>query len=98
MGEPCRGAVAVCVGAYLALLSAWRSPRPLGAGAAHAAEYGTGPWVKGYTDIFGGILPPQPGLYVRNDAYHYEGDVGARYLTGMFSSKSKRDISPTSWR
>src|SRR6476469_2913543 len=28
-GEPCRGAVAVCVGAYLALLSAWRSPRAL---------------------------------------------------------------------
>lgn len=30
--------------------------------AAQAAEYGTGPWVKGYTDIFGGIVPPQPGL------------------------------------
>ena len=29
----------------------------VGAGTAHAAEYGTGPWVKGYTDIFGGILP-----------------------------------------
>ncbi len=38
------------------------------AGAAPAAEYGTGPWVKGYTDIFGGIVPPQPGLYVRDDA------------------------------
>ena len=30
-GKPCRGAVAVCVGAYLALLSAWRSPRPCAA-------------------------------------------------------------------
>src|SRR6478672_92867 len=54
----------------------------VGAGAAHAAEYGTGPWVKGYTDIFGGILPPQPGVYVRNDAYHYEGEVGARIFDG----------------
>jgi len=34
----------------------------VGTGAAQAAEYGTGPWVKGYTDIFGGIVPPQPGL------------------------------------
>ena len=54
----------------------------LGAPAAHAAEYGTGPWVKGYTDIFGGIVPPQPGLYVRNDAYHYEGEVGATIFNG----------------
>lgn len=68
----------------------------VGAGAAHAAEYGTGPWVKGYTDIFGGIVPPQPGLYVRNDAT--KARSAPRYLTGMFSSESKRDISPTSWR
>jgi hypothetical protein len=54
----------------------------LGTAAAQAAEYGTGPWVKGYTDIFGGILPPQPGLYVRNDAYHYEGEVGATIFDG----------------
>jgi hypothetical protein len=54
----------------------------LSATAAHAAEYGTGPWVKGYTDIFGGIVPPQPGLYVRNDAYHYEGEVGATIFNG----------------
>ncbi|MGB6347869.1 MAG: transporter [Methyloceanibacter sp.] len=54
----------------------------MGAGPAQAAEFGTGPWVKGYTDIFGGIVPPQPGLYVRNDAYHYEGDAGATVLNG----------------
>jgi len=49
---------------------------------AHAAEYGTGPWIKGYSDVFAGILPPQPGLYVRNDAYHYEGEVGATVFDG----------------
>jgi len=54
----------------------------VGAGAAQAAEYGTGPWIKGYSDVFAGILPPQPGLYVRNDAYHYEGDVGATIFDG----------------
>jgi hypothetical protein len=53
-----------------------------GGGAVQAAEYGTGPWVKGYTDIFGGIVPPQPGLYVRNDAYHYEGQASAVVLDG----------------
>ncbi len=54
----------------------------MGAAPAQAAEFGTGPWVKGYTDIFGGIVPPQPGLYVRNDAYHYEGDAGATVFNG----------------
>ncbi len=43
--------------------------------AASAAEYGTGPWVKGYTDVLGGMIPPVPGLYVRDDAYHYEGSA-----------------------
>ena len=61
----------------------------VGAGAAHAAEYGTGPWVKGYTDIFGGIFPPVPGFYVRNDAYHYEGDAERTYSTGLLSSAWK---------
>ena len=75
----------------------------LGAPAAHAAEYGTGPWVKGYTDIFGGIVPPQPGLYVRNDMYATTPIItkarsAPRFSTGMFSSESTRDISPTSWQ
>ena len=57
----------------------------VGTGAAQAAEYGTGPWVKGYTDVFGGIVPPQPGLYVRNDAYHYEGTVNATVFNGRIA-------------
>jgi hypothetical protein len=40
-----------------------------------AAEFSTGPWVKGYTDIFGGIVPPVAGFYFRTDAYHYEGSA-----------------------
>jgi hypothetical protein len=54
----------------------------LDTGGAEAAEYGTGPWLKGYTDILGGVIPPQPGLYVRNDAYHYQGDVDATIFDG----------------
>lgn len=50
---------------------------------AKAAEYGTGPWAKGYTDIFGGVLPSQPGFYSRTDAYHYEGDVNATVFNGF---------------
>lgn len=48
-----------------------------------AAEFGTGPWVKGYTDIFGGVVPPQPGFYLRTDAYHYKGDVDATVFNGL---------------
>ncbi len=54
----------------------------IGASGAHAAEYGTGPWVRGYTDLLGGILPLQPGLYVRDDAYHYQGDASRIIFDG----------------
>ena len=63
----------------------------LGTDGAHAAEYGTGPWVKGYTDIFGGIVPPQPGLYVRNDVYHYEGEVGTTVFNGRIALGVEED-------
>ena len=49
---------------------------------ARAAEYGTGPWVKGYTDVLGGVVPPVPGLYIRNDAYHYEGSADRLIFDG----------------
>ncbi len=49
---------------------------------AHAAELGTGPWVKGYTDIFGG-LPAQPGLYIRDDLYRYQGNADKTVLDGL---------------
>jgi len=61
------------------------------AGSVQAAEYGTGPWIKGYTDILGGILPPQPGLYVRNDAYHYEGEVNATVFNGRVALGVQED-------
>jgi hypothetical protein len=47
-----------------------------------AAEYGTGPWVKGYTDIFGGVIPSQPGFYLRTDGYHYEGSADTTIFDG----------------
>ncbi len=50
---------------------------------AKAAEYGTGPWVRGYTDVLGGMIPPVPGLYVRNDAYHYEGEAERTIFNGL---------------
>jgi hypothetical protein len=54
----------------------------IGAAAAAAAEYGTGPWVRGYTDIFGGVLPTVPGIYVRADAYHYDGNADKTIFDG----------------
>jgi hypothetical protein len=47
-----------------------------------AAEYGTGPWVKGYTDIFGGVLPFQP----RTDVYHYEGNANTTIFNGRIAT------------
>lgn len=50
--------------------------------AANAAEYGTGPWVKGYSDIFAGIVPAAPGLYVRDDIYNYDADASRLIFNG----------------
>ena len=58
---------------------------------AHAAEFGTGPWVKGYSDIFSGILPPQPGFYVRNDDYHYQGSADRTVFDGLVQLNVDQD-------
>jgi hypothetical protein len=50
-----------------------------------AAEYGTGPWVRGYTDIFGGVLPSQPGVYFRGDVYHYNGSANTTIFDGRIA-------------
>ena len=63
--------------------------------AAIAAEYGTGPWVKGYTDIFGGVLPSQPGFYFRTDAYHYSGDADTTVFNGRIAVGVEEDYLAT---
>src|SRR5678816_515619 len=60
-----------------------------------AAEYGTGPWVKGYTDIFGGVLPSQPGWYSRTDVYHYDGNVDTTIFNGRIANKEKEKYTAT---
>ena len=60
-----------------------------------AAEFGTGPWVKGYTDIFGGVLPPVPGFYFRTDAYHYNGDADRTIFNGFVQLGLEEDYTAT---
>ena len=62
---------------------------------ARAAEFGTGPWVKGYTDIFGGILPQVPGFYFRTDAYHYNGDAERTIFNGFAQVGVEEDYTAT---
>jgi len=49
---------------------------------ASAAEFGSSPYPKGFSDIFSGIVPTEPGLYALNDLYHYDGNVGATVFNG----------------
>jgi hypothetical protein len=60
-----------------------------------AAEYGTGPWVKGYTDIFGGVIPSQPGWYSRTDVYHYNGSADATIFDGRIALNVDEDYTAT---
>jgi hypothetical protein len=60
-----------------------------------AAEFGTGPWVRGYTDIFGGVIPSQPGWYSRTDAYHYNGSAGATIFDGRIAIGVDEDYTAT---
>lgn len=69
-----------------------------GMSGAKAAEFGMGPWVKGYTDIFGGVLPSQPGFYFRGDAYHYNGSADTTIFDGRIAIALIRTIPPRSWR
>jgi hypothetical protein len=62
---------------------------------ARAAEFGTGPWVKGYTDILGGIVPPVPGFYFRTDAYHYNGDAERTIFNGFVQASVEEDYTAT---
>ena len=66
-----------------------------GMGNVRAAEYGMGPWVKGYTDIFGGVLPSQPGFYSRTDAYHYNGSVDTTIFDGRIALNVDQDYTAT---
>ena len=60
-----------------------------------AAEFGAGPWVRGYTDIFGGIVPSQPGFYFRTDAYHYEGEADKTVFDGFVQLGLEQDYTAT---
>jgi hypothetical protein len=51
--------------------------------------------VKGYTDIFGGVLPSQPGFYFRTDAYHYNGDVDTTIFNGRIALDVDEDYLAT---
>ena len=64
-------------------------------GGGQAAEFGTGPWVKGYTDIFGGVVPSQPGFYFRTDAYHYEAEVDRTIFNGLAQVGVEQEYTAT---
>jgi hypothetical protein len=83
-----RWAKSILAAAFFAALSA----------GAHAAEFGTGPWVKGYTDIFGGILPSQPGVYIRDDVYRHQGNAGKTVVDGLVQLDVQVTYTPTSPR
>src|SRR3990170_4184748 len=67
----------------------------IGTGSVKAAEFGTGPWVKGYTDIFGGVVPSQPGFYFRADAYHYEAEVDRTIFNGLVQVGVEQEYTAT---
>lgn len=64
-------------------------------GTATAAEFGASPWLKGYTDIFGGVVPTAPGLYFRADAYHYSGDVATTIFNGRIQAGVDQEYTAT---
>ncbi len=61
----------------------------------HAAEFGTGTWLKGYTDVFAGVIPPVPGVYVRTDLYMYQGSAEAVIFNGRIGLEVEQDMKAT---
>jgi hypothetical protein len=62
---------------------------------AHAAEFGADPWIKGFSDIYAGILPTVPGFYFRTDAYHYEGSAERTVFNGFVQVGVDQDLTAT---
>ena len=48
----------------------------------NSAEFGASPYPKGFRDIYAGVVPTVPGLYVLNDVYHYDGSANALVFNG----------------
>ncbi len=63
--------------------------------AARAAEFGANPWIKGFTDIYAGILPPVPGLYFRTDAYHYQASAERTIFNGFVQAGVEQELTAT---
>ncbi|MDR3537543.1 MAG: transporter [Acetobacteraceae bacterium] len=49
---------------------------------AFAAEDGTSAYLKGYKDFLSGVLPPDPGVYMRDDVVYYSGNIGFTSIGG----------------
>lgn len=54
---------------------------------AYAAEGGTSAYLKGYKDFLSGVLPTDPGVYVRNDVVYYSGNIDATVTGGELRLK-----------
>lgn len=54
---------------------------------AYAAEGGTSAYLKGYKDFLSGVLPTDPGVYVRNDVVYYSGNIDATITGGELRLK-----------
>ena len=39
-------------------------------------------YLRGFRDIYAGVVPSVPGLYVLNDVYHYAGNANALVFNG----------------
>ena len=65
------------------------------ASGAHSAEFGASPWLKGYTDYFGGVVPPIPGVYFRSDVYNYSGEVARTIFNGRIDFGVEQNYTAT---
>jgi hypothetical protein len=88
--KPRSAKLLICAGAFLTS-SVALAPSEL----ARAAEFGADPWIKGFTDIYAGILPSVPGLYFRTDAYHYEAFAERTVFNGFVQLGVEQDLTAT---
>lgn len=87
--------------ARLAALSGACAAALSAAPSALAAESGQSPYIKGYRDLLIGLVPPEPGVYLRNDLIYYGADVDRTVLNGQvqleLDSKALIEALSISW-
>jgi hypothetical protein len=58
-----------------------------------AAEAGQSSYLKGYQDFLSGVIPPESGVYTRNDLLYYQGSISRTVIGGRVAVSLHEELT-----